>query len=69
MRKSEHINSPFDIGASGRKKVLKSVKKAIGDDHLSIVAAGVAFYAFLALFPALISLISIYGPGSGSSAG
>jgi membrane protein len=30
-------------------------------DHLSIVAAGVAFYGFLALFPACAAIVSIYG--------
>jgi membrane protein len=30
-------------------------------DHLSIVAAGVALYAFLAVFPGLAALVSIYG--------
>ena len=30
-------------------------------DNLSIVSAGVAFYAFLAIFPALAALVSIYG--------
>jgi membrane protein len=30
-------------------------------DHLSIVAAGVALYAFLAIFPGLAALASIYG--------
>lgn len=29
--------------------------------HLSLVAAGVAFYTFLSIFPALASAISIYG--------
>jgi membrane protein len=30
-------------------------------DNLSVVAAGVAFYAFLSLFPAIAALISLYG--------
>jgi membrane protein len=30
-------------------------------DHLSVIAAGCAFYAFFALFPALSAVISIYG--------
>jgi membrane protein len=37
------------------------VKQDIKDDQISIVAAGVAFYSVLALFPALIAMISIYG--------
>jgi membrane protein len=31
------------------------------DTHASIVAAGVAFYAFLALVPALIAVVIVYG--------
>jgi membrane protein len=33
----------------------------IREHNLTLVAAGVAFYAFLALVPALVALISIYG--------
>jgi len=34
---------------------LKRTRRSIRDSNLSIVAAGVAFYAFLALVPALIA--------------
>jgi membrane protein len=37
------------------------VKREIADDNLSIISAGVAFYAFLSIFPALAALTSIYG--------
>ncbi len=30
-------------------------------NHLSILAAGVAFYGFLSLFPGLVALVSLYG--------
>src|SRR5690606_36550826 len=30
-------------------------------DHVQVVAAGVAFYFFFALFPAFAALVSIYG--------
>ena len=33
----------------------------VSEHNLTLVAAGVAFYAFLALVPALIALVSIYG--------
>ncbi|MDB5509875.1 MAG: rane protein of unknown function [Hyphomicrobiales bacterium] len=33
----------------------------VSDDNIMLVAAGVAFYAMLAIFPALAALISIYG--------
>jgi membrane protein len=40
--------------------VLRTRREAQGD-HLGIVAAGVAFYAFLSVFPGLAALVSIYG--------
>jgi len=33
----------------------------IREHNLTLVAAGVAFYAFLALVPALVAFISVYG--------
>lgn len=41
--------------------VLLRVKDRIRKDRLSIIAAGVAFYALLALFPALIAMVALYG--------
>nr|WP_318272620.1 YihY/virulence factor BrkB family protein [Paracoccus saliphilus] len=37
------------------------VKTEISRDHISVVAAGVAFYALLSIFPAIAALISIAG--------
>ncbi len=39
----------------------RAVYTGIDRNHLGIVASGVGFYAFLSIFPALISLISLYG--------
>lgn len=52
---------PTDIPAAGWKQVVKRAWKETKDDNMSLMAAGVAFYAFLAIFPALIAAISIYG--------
>lgn len=52
---------PGGIPAKGWRDILARVLAEIKQDHVSIVAAGVGFYAFLALFPALIALITIYG--------
>ena len=41
--------------------MLKRTRRGIRDTNASIVAAGVAFYAFLALVPALIAVVAIYG--------
>lgn len=40
---------------------LEHTRREVKQDNLTIVAAGVAFFAFLAIFPALAALISIYG--------
>lgn len=40
---------------------LRRVYANIGRHHLSIVAAGVAFFAVLAIFPGLAALVGLYG--------
>ncbi|MDP9209257.1 MAG: YihY/virulence factor BrkB family protein [Actinomycetota bacterium] len=52
---------PSEIPARGWFAVLKRVKAEVKDDNVSLLAAGVAFYAMLALFPAIIALVTIYG--------
>ncbi len=52
---------PSDIPKAGWRDILLRVKSEISDDHVSISAAGVAFYALLAIFPALAALIGIAG--------
>jgi membrane protein len=42
-------------------KIAKNVVVRIGKDNLSLVAAGVAFYAMTAIFPAIAAFVSIYG--------
>lgn len=55
------IEKPTHIPSSGWKSIGLGVKDEIGENNVSIVSAGVAFYAFLALFPAIGALVSIYG--------
>jgi membrane protein len=43
------------------KSVASRLQPRIREHNLTLVAAGVAFYAFLALVPALVAFISIYG--------
>ena len=52
---------PWQIPWQGWKDVLWRVGDELENDDVMDVAAGVAFYALLALFPALIATISIYG--------
>lgn len=61
MGRNEEMKSLNEIKATGWKTILLRVKDQIAENNVGIVSAGVAFYAFLAIFPALMALISIYG--------
>ena len=52
---------PTDIPPRGWKEVLKATWKEAGKDNISLVAAGVAFYAFTALVPLLTAFVLTYG--------
>jgi membrane protein len=54
-------DSPTQIPAQGWKQVLQRTKQQIKEDNIPLLAAGVAFYAFIALFPALIAAVTVYG--------
>jgi len=54
-------DKPTEIPAAGWKQILKRAYKEMNDDNMGLLAAGVAFYAFLAIFPALIAAITVYG--------
>lgn len=59
--RGEYADSPSDIPPRGWRDVLWRVKDEISGDNISIVAAGVAFYSLLAVFPALAAMVMIYG--------
>ncbi len=54
-------NSPAEIPWQGWKRVISRTWDEIISDRVGLVAAGCAFYATLALFPAISMLVSIYG--------
>jgi len=56
-----HADRPRDIPSRGWWDIAKRVKNQIKRDRLSIVAAGVAFYGLLAVFPGLVALVGLYG--------
>ncbi len=56
-----HAGVPTQIPWRGWKRVLGRTFREIISDRLSLVSAGCAFYATLALFPAISMLVSIYG--------
>lgn len=53
--------APHQIPKRGWKDILLRVKDRIGNDNLSIISAGVAFYLFLALFPGIAAAVSVLG--------
>jgi len=52
---------PSEIPARGWWDILKRVGTRVGEDNVSMMAASVAFYSLLSLFPGLTALISLYG--------
>lgn len=44
----------------GARALLRAVWHATGDRHLSLIAAGVAFYSMLAIFPGMVALIAFW---------
>src|SRR5918998_3324302 len=56
-----HAEKPTDIPWAGWKQILKRAWAEHKADNMPIIAGGVAFFAFLAIFPALIATISLYG--------
>jgi len=54
-------NSPTQIPVRGWRQVLGRAWHSSQEDNVSMLAAGVAFFGFLALFPALIALVTLVG--------
>ena len=60
-KRGRHADRPSEIPKRGWLEVLKRVKASISEDNVSLVAAGVAFFALLAVFPVLTAIVLIYG--------
>jgi membrane protein len=54
-------DQPQEIPAKGWKDIAKRTAKEVKQDQVPLLGAGVAFYALLSLFPAIIAGVSIYG--------
>ena len=52
---------PHQVPVRGWKDIAFRVKDELAQDNIGIVAAGVAFYAMLAVFPALAAMVSVFG--------
>ena len=61
MARGRTATSPTDIPGAGWKDILLRVKDEIASDHVGLVAAGIAFYALLAIFPGIGAVMAIAG--------
>jgi membrane protein len=57
----QEAETPAQIPPRGWWQVVRRALKESSADHVPMLAGGVAFFAFLALFPALIAAITLYG--------
>lgn len=55
------VTRPARFSLAAWRAVLGRVWIRVGQDHLSIIAAGVAFFGMFSIFPAVAALIAIYG--------
>ena len=60
-RRGRFAEGPSEIPARGWKDILWRVYEGISEDRILANAAGVTYYALLALFPGIAALVSIYG--------
>lgn len=61
MTRGRHAEAPHRIPPKGWKDIALRVKDEIAADHVGLIAAGVAFYGLMALFPAITALLAIGG--------
>ena len=54
-------STPAEIPAKGWKDIALRAYHDIGENRLSLIAAGVTFFTLLAIFPAVAALVSCYG--------
>jgi membrane protein len=59
--RGREARGPWEIPWQGWKDILWRTYEQMGEDRLLAVAAGVVFYALLALFPAVTAFVSFYG--------
>ncbi|MGI8659463.1 MAG: YihY/virulence factor BrkB family protein [Thermoleophilaceae bacterium] len=54
-------DSPGDLGGTSKKETLKRTFKEFSADNITDWAAALTYYGVLAIFPALIALVSVVG--------
>jgi membrane protein len=58
--RTSNASKPSEFHKRDLKAIARRTRTEIKDDNLGLLAAGVSFYAFLSIFPALTALVSIY---------
>ena len=61
MDRGRDAARPRAIPTAGWKDIAFRIKDQIAEDHVGLIAAGVAFYGLLALFPAITAAMAIAG--------
>ena len=61
MTRGRNAEKPTEIPLKGWKDIAFRVKNELASDHVGLIAAGVAFYALLAIFPAVTALMALAG--------
>ncbi|MBP2506271.1 membrane protein [Methylobacterium radiotolerans] len=59
--RGRRASKPTEIPAKGWKDIALRTYHDIGENRLSLIAAGVTFFTLLAIFPAVAALVSCYG--------
>ena len=59
--RGRQARTPSDIPLAGWIDIILRVKDQIAADNVSILAAGLALYSLLAIFPALAAVVLVYG--------
>lgn len=57
----EEAEKPQQIPARGWLQIVKRGWKESNEDQVSLMAAGCAYYGFMAIFPGIVALVLIYG--------
>jgi len=59
--RGRRVDRPQEMPGSGWRDILWRTKEEITKDHVSMIAASIAFYGLLSMFPLIAAIISIWG--------
>src|SRR4051794_17839571 len=60
-QRGRHADRPGQLTKVAWRDIVKRTLAEMKDDGVPLMAAGMAYYGMLALFPALVAVVSIYG--------